>query len=153
MGDGEICFTGVEIAGQIGELVRDTVPRYFKHLDRAEVKILLVEMADRLLAAFPESLASRAADDLRGLGVTPLLTRTVIDIDRDHLGGAELACHAPLGRLRRCVLHECVHRVIDARDRVDEFRFGAIGRAIVEAGDVRQHLVGVAVLFLVRLVR
>jgi NADH dehydrogenase len=75
--------TGVEIAGQIGELVRDTVPRYFKHLDRAEVKILLVEMADRLLATFPPSLASRAADDLRGLGVTPLLERTVIDIDTE----------------------------------------------------------------------
>lgn len=73
--------TGVEIAGQIGELVRDTVPRYFQHLDRGEVSILLVEMADRLLAAFPESLASRAAEDLRGLGVTPTLNRTVIDID------------------------------------------------------------------------
>ena len=75
--------TGVEIAGQIGELVRDSVPRYFKHLDRGEVTILLVEMADRLLAAFPESLASRAAEDLRKLGVTPTVGHTVVDIDRE----------------------------------------------------------------------
>ncbi len=75
--------TGVEIAGQIGELVRDTVPRYFKSLERGTVRILLVEMAERLLGAFPESLATRAADDLRGLGVTPMLNRTVIDIDTE----------------------------------------------------------------------
>jgi NADH dehydrogenase len=73
--------TGVEIAGQIAELVRDTVPRYFKHLEQGSTRILLVEATDRLLAAFPPSLAAKAAGYLRDLGVAPTLNRTVVDVD------------------------------------------------------------------------
>jgi NADH dehydrogenase len=73
--------TGVEIAGQIGELLRDTLHRGFKHIDASEAKILLVETAPRLLGAFPESLALKATDALRGLGVTPTVNHTVIDVD------------------------------------------------------------------------
>jgi NADH:ubiquinone reductase (H+-translocating) len=75
--------TGVEIAGQIGELARSIVRGDFKHLDLADVTILLVEMAPRLLTAFPESLAASATEALSGLGVTPLVNRTVVDIDGD----------------------------------------------------------------------
>ena len=56
--------TGVEIAGQIGELARDTLQRYFSNVDPGDVRILLVEMADRLLAAFPESLSAKASRSL-----------------------------------------------------------------------------------------
>ena len=75
--------TGVEIAGQIGELVRDMLNRYFKHIDAAEARILLVETADRILTAFPESLSAKASNSLQKVGVTVSVRRTVIDIDRD----------------------------------------------------------------------
>ncbi len=79
--------TGVEIAGQIGELARDTLQHYFKRIDPGQARILLVETTDRILTAFPESLSLRAMKSLQKLGVTPTLNRTVVDIDRD---GVEL---------------------------------------------------------------
>jgi NADH dehydrogenase len=75
--------TGVEIAGQIAELTQAPVERYFRHINPAQARILLVETADRVLTAFPESLSEKAARSLEKLGVTITLRRTVVDID-DH---------------------------------------------------------------------
>ena len=75
--------TGVEIAGQIGELARDMLNRYFKHIDASEARILLVETADRILTAFPESLSAKATKSLEEIGVTVSVRRTVVDIDPD----------------------------------------------------------------------
>lgn len=75
--------TGVEIAGQIGELARDTLHRDFRAINSREARILLVETADRLLTTFPESLSTRAQRSLERLGVTPMLNRTVVEIDDD----------------------------------------------------------------------
>jgi NADH:ubiquinone reductase (H+-translocating) len=75
--------TGVEIAGQIGELSRDTLRQYFRRIDPSDARIVLVETADRILSAFPESLSAKASRSLEKLGVTPMLRRTVVDIDRD----------------------------------------------------------------------
>ncbi len=75
--------TGVEMAGQIGELARDTLRRDFRRIDPREGKVLLVEMADRVLTAFPPSLSAKAGRSLEHLGVTPLLRRTVVDIDEE----------------------------------------------------------------------
>ncbi|MQA75833.1 MAG: FAD-dependent oxidoreductase [Solirubrobacterales bacterium] len=75
--------TGVEMAGQIAELARDTLRRDFRAIDPREGRVLLVEMADRVLTSFPPSLSRRAARSLEQLGVTPLLERTVVAIDRD----------------------------------------------------------------------
>jgi NADH dehydrogenase len=73
--------TGVEMAGQIAELARDTLRRDFRSIDPREGRVLLVEMADRVLTGFPPSLSRRAGRSLERLGVTPLLGRTVVDID------------------------------------------------------------------------
>jgi NADH:ubiquinone reductase (H+-translocating) len=73
--------TGVEMAGQIGELARDTLRRDFRAINPREGRVLLVEMADRVLTSFPPSLSARAARSLEPLGVTPLLRRTVVEID------------------------------------------------------------------------
>ncbi len=75
--------TGVEIAGQIGELARDTLRRYFKRIDPGDARIMLVETTERILSAFPESLSAKASRSLQRLGVTPTVHRTVVDIDRD----------------------------------------------------------------------
>jgi NADH dehydrogenase len=76
--------TGVEIAGQIGELARDTLKRDFRHIDPRDARILLVEGEERLLTAFPASLSARAEEALSALGVTTVLGRLVVDI-ADHV--------------------------------------------------------------------
>jgi NADH:ubiquinone reductase (H+-translocating) len=75
--------TGVEMAGQIAELARDTVRSDFRKIDPSDGRILLVELADRVLTSFPESLSRKAARSLESLGVTPLLGHTVVSIDDD----------------------------------------------------------------------
>jgi NADH dehydrogenase len=74
--------TGVEMAGQIAEIARDT-QRDFRSADTSHARVLLVEGGDRVLAAFPEKLSRRAFTSLESLGVTPLLGHLVTDIDAD----------------------------------------------------------------------
>jgi NADH dehydrogenase len=87
--------TGVEMAGQIAELARDTLRRDFRSIDPGRARILLVEIADRVLTTFPPSLSAKAERSLERLGVTVLTGRTVIGVDaagvtlEDVDGGAE----------------------------------------------------------------
>jgi NADH:ubiquinone reductase (H+-translocating) len=73
--------TGVEMAGQIAELARDTLRRDFRTIDPRQGRVLLVEAADRVLTSFPPSLSRKAARSLGHIGVTPLVKRKVVDID------------------------------------------------------------------------
>jgi len=73
--------TGVEMAGQIAELARDTVRRDFRSADPRSGRILLIETADRLLTGFPPSLSAKAARSLDRLGVTALVRSTVVGVD------------------------------------------------------------------------
>jgi NADH dehydrogenase len=73
--------TGVEMAGQIGELARDTLRGDFRSIDPRTARILLVEVADRVLTTFPPSLSAKAERSLQRLGVTVLTGRTVVGID------------------------------------------------------------------------
>ena len=82
--------TGVEIAGQIGELARDTLRCDFAHIHSGDARILLVEMGDRILSSFPPTLSARAARSLGALGVTPTVQRRVVAIDA---GGVTLRAH------------------------------------------------------------
>ena len=61
--------TGVEMAGAIGEIVRDLIPREFHGISSDEACIVLVEGMDRILGTFPEKLSRRAAKDLERRGV------------------------------------------------------------------------------------
>ena len=73
--------TGVEMAGQIGELARDTLAHDFRRIDPRTARILLVEAADRVLTTFPPSLSAKAKRSLEKLGVTVLTGRAVTGID------------------------------------------------------------------------
>jgi NADH dehydrogenase len=88
--------TGVEMAGQIGELARDTLRRDFRAIDTADARVLLIEAGDRVLASFPPSLSRKAERALAQLGVTSLLNRTVVDVDADGVTVAD-----PDGRRER----------------------------------------------------
>ncbi len=82
--------TGVEMAGQIAELARDTLRQDFRSIDPGHARILLVEAADRVLGSFPPSLSNRAARALERLGVTVMLNQMVTGIDRE---GVTLRAH------------------------------------------------------------
>jgi NADH dehydrogenase len=77
--------TGVEMAGQIAELARDTLPREFRLADPRAGSVLLVEMSDRVLTTFTPSLSRRAAKSLEALGVTLMLERTLVDVQPEHV--------------------------------------------------------------------
>jgi NADH:ubiquinone reductase (H+-translocating) len=95
--------TGVEMAGQIGELARDTLPRDFRTIDSRTARILLVEATDRLLTAFPPSLSAKAARSLEELGVTPTLNRTVVGIDAE-----SVTLQAPDGATEQVATHTVI---------------------------------------------
>jgi NADH dehydrogenase len=73
--------TGVEMAGQIAELARDTLRGDFRAIDPTAGRVLLIEAADRVLPGFPPSLSDRAARSLGDLGVTSLVGHTVVGVD------------------------------------------------------------------------
>ena len=81
--------TGVEMAGQIAELARDTIRLDFDAVDPRTGRILLIEAADRVLTTFPPSLSRKAHRSLERLGVTPMLGSTVVGIDADSVSIAD----------------------------------------------------------------
>ncbi|HZO62111.1 MAG TPA: NAD(P)/FAD-dependent oxidoreductase, partial [Gaiellaceae bacterium] len=88
--------TGVEMAGQIGEISRDVLHPDFRSIDTRTARVLLVEALDRLLTAFPESLSRKAARSLEQLGVTPLVSHTVVDV-----GPESVSIRAPDGSVEQ----------------------------------------------------
>ena len=72
--------TGVEMAGQIGEIAHD-LKDDFRSFDLDEAQILLVETGDRVLHEYPPSLSAKALRSLQSLGVTVRLSHTVTDVD------------------------------------------------------------------------
>lgn len=75
--------TGVEMAGTIAELAQSTLSDDFRHIDPRSTRIILCEMADRILSAFPEHLSTYAAAALASLGVEVRLGQAVNEIDAD----------------------------------------------------------------------
>jgi len=69
--------TGVEYAGALAEFVRLVVPREYPELTTADVRILLLEGGDRVLAAFKPRLSRYTARQLARLGVE-LRTETLV---------------------------------------------------------------------------
>jgi NADH dehydrogenase len=61
--------TGVEMAGQIAELSRYSLPSNFRRIDTAAARIVLVDAAPRILPSFDERLGRRAAAKLERMGV------------------------------------------------------------------------------------
>ncbi|MGH2935994.1 MAG: NAD(P)/FAD-dependent oxidoreductase [Gaiellaceae bacterium] len=72
--------TGVEMAGQIAELARDTLRRDFRAVDTGTARVLLVEAGARVLRTFPESVSRKAEAALVKLGVTPLTGHAVVGV-------------------------------------------------------------------------
>jgi len=61
--------TGVELAGALAEIARQTLAQDFRHFDPRAARILLIEAGPAILSAFPPPLRDAARRDLERLGV------------------------------------------------------------------------------------
>lgn len=75
--------TGVELAGQIGEIALDTMTNQFRSIDPAAATVLLLEGAERILLAFTPDQSAHAVRSLGKLGVTVRTNCFVRTVDAD----------------------------------------------------------------------
>jgi len=75
--------TGVELAGALAEIARDTLSHEFRSIDPSHARILLVEGSPRVLSAYPPDLSEKAVRFLTQLGVEVRTGSVVTDIRRD----------------------------------------------------------------------
>jgi NADH:quinone reductase (non-electrogenic) len=85
--------TGVELAGALAVLVRNTLRSEFRRIDPTSARIILVDMANRVLGAFSDHLSEAARKRLAKLGVEVRLGHGVDQIDADGVmvGGERIA--------------------------------------------------------------
>jgi NADH dehydrogenase len=75
--------TGVELAGALAEISRQSLARDFRHFDPAAANVILLEGGPSLLATFPEPLRDTARHDLEELGVQVETGAIVTNVQRD----------------------------------------------------------------------
>ena len=73
--------TGVEMAGALSELIRLVLVKDYPRLNVKDVRVLLLEATDRLLAVMPSRLREAAAETLRRKHVDVRFGATVADYD------------------------------------------------------------------------
>ena len=75
--------TGVELSAALAVLVRSTLKTEFRRIDPATARIVLVDMAPRVLGSFALELSEAAKHRLEKLGVEVRLGHSVDQIDAD----------------------------------------------------------------------
>ena len=73
--------TGVELAGAIAGIARETLAEDFKLIDTRKARVLLFEHSPNVLATFAETLSQKAERHLRELGVEVFTHSLVQEID------------------------------------------------------------------------
>jgi NADH:quinone reductase (non-electrogenic) len=75
--------TGMELAGALAEIARETLRHDFRKINPQEARIILMEGASRVLTAYPEDLSAKAEKLVTGLGVEVHKGVMVTKIDSD----------------------------------------------------------------------
>jgi NADH dehydrogenase len=75
--------TGVELAGAIGEIARQTLKNDFRSIHPEEAQIILIDAAPRVLMTFPEDLAGKAEHALARLGIRIMTNVKAQEIDQE----------------------------------------------------------------------
>ena len=75
--------TGVEMSAAISNLVHNTLKSEFRRIDPESARIILLDMAPRVLGSFSESISHAAKERLEKLGVEVRLGQGVDRIDAD----------------------------------------------------------------------
>src|SRR5207302_545952 len=78
--------TGVELAGTLAEVSRQTLAKDFRHINTASARVILVEASSRVLGAYPEDLSEAARKQLEKLGVAVWTGVAVTGIDAEGVG-------------------------------------------------------------------
>ncbi len=90
--------TGVELAGALSEIARQTMIRDFRHIDPSKARVILAEGKDRVLPTYPPSLSKKAQRQLERLGVEVITGALVTSVtDREvKIGSRTLAARTVL---------------------------------------------------------
>src|SRR6202453_1519175 len=75
--------TGVELAGTIAELAKDTLPPDFRNIDTDKARVVLIEAGPRVLAGFADDLSAYAQRSLESIGVEVMLNQAVTECSAD----------------------------------------------------------------------
>ena len=86
--------TGVELAGTLAEVSRQTLARDFRHINTASARVILVEAAPRVLGGYTEELSESARLQLEKLGVAVWTGMNVTGIDDEGVTIARDRIHA-----------------------------------------------------------
>ena len=74
--------TGVELAGALAEISRQSLAKDFRHFDPGSARIILIEGGPSILTSFPEALRRSALSDLQRLGVDVRTSSVVTGVSR-----------------------------------------------------------------------
>ena len=75
--------TGVELAGALSEIARQTMVRDFRRIRSESARVILLEGKERVLPPYPPSLSEKARKQLEHLGVEVITGAVVTDVN-DH---------------------------------------------------------------------
>ncbi|HVR38435.1 MAG TPA: NAD(P)/FAD-dependent oxidoreductase, partial [Thermoanaerobaculia bacterium] len=90
--------TGVELAGALSEIARQTMVRDFRHIRPEGARVILIEGLPRVLPPYPPALSEKARKQLEHLGVEVINSAIVTNIN-DHevrIGEQSIATHTVL---------------------------------------------------------
>jgi len=86
--------TGVEMAGALAEISRQSLAKDFRHFDPSSARILLLEAGPSVLATFPDTLRDAARKDLERLGVIVRTGAPVTNVADGRVDVGSEAIHA-----------------------------------------------------------
>ncbi len=86
--------TGVELAGTLAEVTRQTLARDFRRINTASARVMLIEAGPRVLSAYTEDLSQAARAQLERLGVSVWTGVQVTGIDSDGVRTGAERVHA-----------------------------------------------------------
>jgi NADH dehydrogenase len=86
--------TGVELAGTLAEVSRQTLARDFRHINTASARVILIEASPTVLGAYPPDLSDAARRQLERLGVAVWSGVEVTGVDADGVTIGQERIHA-----------------------------------------------------------
>jgi NADH dehydrogenase len=90
--------TGVELAGALSEIARQTMVRDFRHIRPESARVILLEGRERVLPPYPPDLSEKARKQLVELGVEVLTGAVVTGVSATevHIGERVIATYTVL---------------------------------------------------------
>jgi NADH dehydrogenase len=77
--------TGVELAGALAEVARETLKNEFRNINPSDARIILVQSPKRILPTYSETLSEKATEKLQRRGVEIITGARVTNVGHDHV--------------------------------------------------------------------